>query len=248
MRALLHWLVIGLLILAAPDLTTAPAAVATAAPVAPAAVVSAPAPVEYCAIPDEAIDLIIAFEVGSPETYTRKYQRPIWPGAASGVTIGLGYDLGYHAPNVIAMDWQASPHAVRLATASGITGPLSREHSRALADILIAYDIARQVFDLTSVTEHFRLTRRAFGERAICDAPPAVRGALLSLVFNRGASMQGTKRAEMRAIRDVCLPARDWRCVADNIRAMSRHWIGTDIAAGMQRRRYAEAGLIDRAA
>lgn len=264
MRASVRWMLLCLIALALQACPLPPAAALPEATApATAAVGKAPPPAlpapakpvlqpavyrvssDYCAIPDAAIDLIIAFEVGSPDVYTQKYQRPIWPGAVSGVTVGLGYDLGYHAPNVIALDWQAHPHHVRLVTASGISGPIARQYARRLADITIEYGFARAVFDQTSVTEHFRLTRRAFGDTAVCTAPAGVRGALLSLVFNRGAAMQGKNRAEMRTIRDICLPARDWTCVAQALRDMARIWQGTDIERGMHRRRFAEADLIE---
>ena len=194
-------------------------------------------------IPQRAVDLIVAFEVGSPEVYHAKYRQPIWPGAASGVTVGIGYDLGHTAPRVIALDWHASPHAVRLASAAGTTGPLARELARRMADIAIEYGYAREVFDQTSVIEHYRVARRIFGGDAFDALPPNAQGALVSMVFNRGGAMAGERRAEMRAIRDTCVPAGDVHCIATQLRAMVRVWRGSDIEAGMRRRRHAEAAL-----
>lgn len=203
-----------------------------------------------CGVPDEAIELIVSFEVGSPERYTAKYQRPIWPGLHSGVTVGVGYDLGYRKPEIIAIDWEAHPHHTRLVTAAGITGVIARDHARRLADVSVAWGLAREVFDQTLVIEYLRIARRAFGDRAFCAASPRVRGALLSLVFNRGGSMAGEGRREMRHIRDVCLAAtRDaGHCVANQLRAMVRIWRGKDIERGMANRRGAEAAMAERAA
>lgn len=141
------------------------------------------------------------------------------------------------------MDWEAHPHAVRLASASGTTGPLARELARKLADITIEYGYARHVFDQTSVVEHWRVARRVFGQAHFDALPAPAQGALVSVVFNRGGSMAGERRREMRAIRDDCLPRSDTHCVATQLRAMTRIWTGTDIEAGMRRRRYAEAEL-----
>src|SRR5258708_33323102 len=58
-------------------------------------------------ISDRAIQLIIAFEVTSEAVYNRLYQRPTWPKGKSGVTIGIGYDLGYPAPAQIGPVWTA---------------------------------------------------------------------------------------------------------------------------------------------
>lgn len=192
---------------------------------------------------ERAVDLIIAFEVGSPQTYQRKYQRPIWPGHHSGVTVGIGYDLGYQHASIIATDWSTHPHAVRLATAAGITGPLARDEARKLADISIEYSMARRVFDQTSVVIHHRIARRVFRPQHFDALPCNARGALVSLVFNRGGSMAGNARSEMRHIRDVCLPAVDVQCIATQIRAMERIWVGSRIERGMRNRRYAEAAL-----
>lgn len=205
-----------------------------------------PAPFAGPLIPERAVDLIVSFEVGSPETYERKYRHPVWPGAASGVTIGIGYDLGHRTASVIALDWEAHPHAVRLSTASGVTGPVARELARRLADLSVDWRMAREVFDQTSVVEHYRIARRVFGAPFEA-AHPNVQGALTSLVFNRGGSMAGEARREMRAIRDVCLPAQDRGCVARELRAMVRLWKDSAIERGMQRRRYAEADLAEAA-
>lgn len=223
-------------------LTAAAVAVVDALPLpAPPMLATPPEP---CAN-DRAVDLIIAFEVGSPETYTRKYTRPIWPGAASGATWGLGYDGGHRTARVIAIDWHAHPHHVRLQSAAGITGPLARNVARQLADVSIDYGLAREVFDQTSLVEHCRITRRVFRAEHFDAAHPNTQGALISVVFNRGGSMTGAGRVEMRAIRDHCLPRRDAACTAQQLRAMVRIWIGSDIEAGMRRRRFAEATLAE---
>ena len=57
-------------------------------------------------ISDFGVDLIVHFEVGGRAYYTKAYSRPIHPGnAASGVTIGIGYDLRFSSRSQIASDW-----------------------------------------------------------------------------------------------------------------------------------------------
>ncbi|MFS6835636.1 hypothetical protein, partial [Staphylococcus aureus] len=73
--------------------------------------------------------LIYEFEVGGGEKYYDRYlTHPEWPGAASGVTVGVGYDLGYNSASVITKDWYAlgTTTANRLSTASEITGTRAR--------------------------------------------------------------------------------------------------------------------------
>lgn len=196
-------------------------------------------------IPERAIDLIIAFEVGSPETYTAKYQGPIYPGGASGPTVGVGYDLGHAMSSVILRDWERSPHAVRMATAAGVFGPkLSPAWVKRHADIAIEWGLARQVFDQTNLLAHCRIAERAFG-KGLNKLAPACKGAVVSVVFNRGGSMKGDSRREMRTIRDVCLVTGDESCVADQIRSMARINKGTSIERGITRRRNQEAALCE---
>jgi GH24 family phage-related lysozyme (muramidase) len=72
---------------------------------------------------------------------------------------------------------------------------------------------------------------------------PNAQAALVSLVFNRGNSLVGERRSEMRAIRDAVARS-DHREIARQLRAMVRLWRGTDIERGMTRRRNAEAALV----
>lgn len=198
-----------------------------------------------CAVPvaDEAITLIVDFEVGGQARYVRLYQRPIWPGAASGVTVGIGYDLGHQRASTILQDWHEHAERERLAGMAGIIGEAARVARAGVADILVPWDHAIGVFRDASLIEYCRRARLAFGAAAFDAAPAQVQGALVSVVYNRGASMIGPARVEMRVIRDVCLPADDAECVATQIRAMTRLWRGSSIEAGMERRREAEATL-----
>lgn len=49
-------------------------------------------------LPVRAVAFIGREEVGSRELYDRMVCRPAWPGGPSGVTIGVGYDLGQQNP------------------------------------------------------------------------------------------------------------------------------------------------------
>ncbi len=54
----------------------------------------------------KAIEMIIKHEVGGRDVYNRRYQKPIWAGGDSGVTIGLGYDVGYVTEKQFFSDWE----------------------------------------------------------------------------------------------------------------------------------------------
>lgn len=190
----------------------------------------------------EAIELVIGFEISSPAYYNRYLIRPMWPGAESGVTIGVGYDLGHQVPPVIRRDWQGHPHTDELEQASGVKGQAARSLASGMKHIETTLRLASDVFEQSTVPRYWQSAVRAFP--GIYGLRPCAQGALFSLVYNRGSAMAGSTRQEMRAIRDECVPMRDHQCIADQIRRMERLWIGTTIENGMRRRRHAEADLV----
>lgn len=184
-------------------------------------------------------DLIIEFEVGGRSGYKN---RPEWPGGASGVTVGIGYDLGYFSPTVIKQDWYNLPERDRLAGVSGITGRRAQSRLEQVHDIIVVWGTAIEVFEDVDITRTFGQCQRAFP--GFDELRPNAQAALVSLVFNRGNSLNGPNRSEMRAIRyDV--PRKDYEDMAAQERKMIRVWSGMSIEKGMVRRRYAEAKLIE---
>lgn len=207
----------------------------------------AASPAQVSIISPAAVALIVRWEVGSQALYTRRYESPIWPGGASGVTWGVGYDGGHQTRQQIGVDWSALEAASRLQATAGITGPAAQPVVRDLRDVRVPFGLASDVFGVASLPRYHSSARRAFGADGFDALPADARGALVSLVYNRGASMTGPARAEMRAIRDVCLPGTDVHCIARQIRQMCRLWRGTNLEAGLCGRREDEAGLTERA-
>lgn len=194
-----------------------------------------------------AVALIVRWEVGSPSLYARRYESPIWPGGASGVTWGIGYDGGHQTRQQIGLDWSAHDEASRLQATAGITGVAARPVVAQLRDVRVSFDLATDVFGAASLPRYHASARRAFGPDGFDVLPADAQGALVSLVYNRGASMIGPARTEMRSIRDVCIPGSDVHCIAGQIRLMCRLWRGTNLEAGLCGRREEEAGLAERA-
>jgi GH24 family phage-related lysozyme (muramidase) len=189
------------------------------------------------------VQLIVRHEITSDAYYRRALARPIWPGADSGVTIGIGYDLGYLDRLRFETDWSQHLHRdslTRLGAVCGLKGPAARERLATVADITISLVWARAVFAQTTLPRYARQTRQAFpgAESLYAD----VQTALVSLVYNRGASMQGPTRREMRDIRNQVSNA-DLAAIADSISAMKRLWEGRNLA-GLLRRRDEEAALV----
>lgn len=196
----------------------------------------------------EGVELLARFEVGGKSAYNRLYYRPICPAClstASGVTIGIGYDLRHNSPQQILLDWRAHPQRFYLPQASGIGGERAIALSKSMRNVSTSWDLALEVLQESTLPRYAEIARRSFGP-GFDRASQPVRDALISVVYNRGGSTVGPARREFRAIRDRCLPNDRPSCTAGEIRAMTRLWVGTKIEGGMTRRRYAEAAHAER--
>lgn len=190
--------------------------------------------------------LVYDHETGGGRAYYDRFlSRISWPGGASGATAGIGYDLAYSSPRVIAQDWRALPSAdvARMAEASGRTGEAGRAAAKRLADILVPWGYAESVFDSVTVARYWQLAERIFP--GFADLHPDAQGALWSLVYNRGSSMAGPGRVEMREIARLT-PSKDYARIAAQIRSMKRLWRGQGLD-GLIARREAEARLVEQA-
>lgn len=194
-------------------------------------------------ISQQAIDLIVNFEVTSKNYYIGHYQRPTYPGESSGVTIGIGVDLAFEDSDIIRQDWQRiqEPYISKLADSSGMRGNVAKNRVKQIQDVLVSWDIANEEFKNIELTRYYQECIRAFPgcENLRLNAF----GGLISLGFNRGFSMAGPSRKEMREIRDL-VPLKDYVGIAAQIRQMKRLWRGTSIEDGMNNRRDAEAELV----
>lgn len=193
-----------------------------------------------------AVALIVSFEVVSPAYYVKRLTGIICPGGASGPTGGIGYDFGHQTESRIESDWEMRADRDRLATASGQTGPARCRDSRnTLSDVRIPLQQASGVFEGAMLPAYQGAARRAYGGDLFDALPDRARGAMVSEHFNRGGPAPGSRGTEQRFIRDVCIPRGDVGCIAAQLRAMCRIWKGTNLEAGLCRRRDAEARLAE---
>lgn len=194
-------------------------------------------------ISKEAIELIIEFEVGGVSYYNSVLSKPTDPGGASGVTIGIGYDLGYNTPAQIHRDWGdlLEPSILeRLVAVAGMKGEsVNPGLISSLSDIRISYEAAATVFQRNTLPRFAKLAQGAFP--LMEKLHPHSQGALVSLVFNRGSSLSGDRRLEMRQIRQAILDGQPEK-VPQYFRDMKRLWEGKGLP-GLLRRREAEAAL-----
>lgn len=193
-----------------------------------------------------AIDLIVMEEVSSEAAYQKLYQHPEWPGGASGVTIGIGYDCGYSTPTVIAGDWsdKLPPAMVKaLEDVAGIHGSPASSHAHALRGIVtVPWEAAMAVFQQRDMPKWEAIVAHALPNTD--QLPPDSFGALVSLAYNRGPSFQapGDRYTEMRGIRAL-MGAKQFDRIPDEFRSMKRLWPNM---VGLRNRRDHEATLFQK--
>lgn len=192
----------------------------------------------------KALDKLIEFEVSSQAIYEKKYVRPIWPGGESGVTIGIGYDLGYNSKTTIDNDWRGripDEMVEVLKTAAGVKGNAAAAKTAEIKNqVLVPFPSAREVFYIHTLPRYASDTRGIYP--GIQNLPADAQGAILSLVYNRGTKLDGDKRREMKAICDL-VKSKNLGGIADQFLAMKRLW-DKDKLPGLHARRDDEAKLV----
>jgi GH24 family phage-related lysozyme (muramidase) len=186
--------------------------------------------------------LIIDFEVGGRSGYNPHPELPDL--RLSGVTIAVGYDLHQNSRATILNDFStlSAPAPTRLAETQPFYGKTAVEPWHKVRDIVVPWMAAYEVFTKVDIAREWARARRAMP--GFDDLRPNAQAAIISLTFNRGTSMAGDNRREMRRIRDL-VPTKDYAGMAAEFRKMVRVWNGTSIYSGMKRRRLAEATLME---
>jgi hypothetical protein len=194
-------------------------------------------------ISDRAFDLIVMLEVTSQAAYERSYFRPTWPEGASGVTIGIGYDVGYVSKSLLLADWQgAIPDAMitALERAVGVTGADADQLAQELrASVDVPWMAAISVHRSKVIPKWVALTEKALPNTSALSADSL--GALVSLTYNRGASFgsPGPRYEEMRAIKSD-MASKTFPDIPTQFRSMKRLW---PTVKGLRIRRDLEAQL-----
>ena len=199
----------------------------------------------------KSIDAIIAFEVTSPEYYDKHYQNPTWPGGDSGVTVGIGYDLGQNQRETIVMDWTGNVNlnfVSLMANLSGVTGEAAKLKLTGLVkNIVVPYSSAYNVFVNNTLPRYCKESLRTYP--GLDKLNPDTQGAIVSLVYNRGTSFgvpnkpSWDARQEMRELAPL-IEAGDYQGIAATITKMCRLWVGKEDMAGLIDRRKEEAKMV----
>lgn len=192
----------------------------------------------------KAIDLIIQFEIGGREYYTRALQKPTWPGGDSGCTVGFGYDLGYNTEKQFMKDWSPSLNLNFINALRPLCG-LKGEKAKLMIkgevlNVRVPYNVAYDVFISSSLPRFYKLTLGIYPEMIHLNED--TQGALVSMVFNRGTKLDGERRKEMKAIVKL-VKDKDYEGIAEEIEKSKRLWEHRGLD-GLVLRREAEADLI----
>jgi hypothetical protein len=189
------------------------------------------------------LEEIVKFEVSSKPFYEKKLQRPVWPGGESGVTIGIGYDLGMTSRAQIHADWDGEIDDADLAAllvAQGITGEPAKKLAHSLSAVSIPYDVACGVFYRKTMPRYARSTRSTYP--GVEKLPADAQGMLLSLIYNRGSKLTGPARTEMAALVPLVKRGADeLDAMAAQFESMVRLW---PTLPGLQKRRRREAEVL----
>jgi GH24 family phage-related lysozyme (muramidase) len=198
-----------------------------------------------------AVTTIIDLEVSGEDAYTAHYQGPEVPGSYSGVTIGIGYDIGQITPQYFKDDWQGLiPDDVieRLSEACGKTKQSAKEVMQSLLDVKIPWQVANEQFLNRTLPLYVADTEAVF--KNTNKLHPDSLGALVSLIYNRGTSFSTTNangedtRPEMRNIRDLMAEMK-FSEIPEQFRAMKWVWDKDhgNYSRGLLDRRDTEADL-----
>ena len=191
------------------------------------------------------IEEIIREEDGSQFYYQSHYQHPEWPGGASGVTILLGYDLGYATHDKVTADLKGKiPDAMLDACLSvvGIKGIAAHDAMlRIRSQINLPWSVALDVFLHTDMPQWIATARKTLPNTELLS--PDCLGTIISLIYNRGASfgMAGDRYREMRAIK-ADMGTKNFADIPYQLRSMARLWPSTN---GVHARRFREAALFE---
>jgi GH24 family phage-related lysozyme (muramidase) len=192
----------------------------------------------------KSIDFIIQQEIGGRAYYDKVLQRPSWPGGESGITIGIGYDLGYRNTQQFVKDWGLNLTIEQiniLKPVVSLKGSKAKEKLKGdILNVKVPYNMAYDIFVKNDVPRYFTMAKKIYP--LLEQLNEDTQGSLVSMVFNRGTSLVGDTRTEMRAIVDL-VANKDYEGIAEEIEKSKRLWEHKGLD-GLVIRREAEADMI----
>jgi hypothetical protein len=209
-------------------------------------------PEPYPQLDTDGLAFIALEETGGLSYYEQYTRWPQFPGEASGITIGVGYDLRWNSAGDFLSLWSEHlPQIMLSELLKDIGKPGSTERTRMLRQlgIEVPFKKAWPVFIKKTIPRFYNETLAIYP--SLEHLPGLCRCALVSIVYNRGNSLEGDRRREMRAIRAILAAADNEHPdrtkmksilfgVEDQIISMKRLWVPS---SGLVKRRQEEANL-----
>lgn len=187
---------------------------------------------------------VINFETGGEQYYNKVLKRASWPGGASGVTIGIGADLGYLSRKEFDdyfAKYFTDEENSRLRSVIGLKGQSAKSALSKVRNIQLSWDDAKEIFVDWTLPKFWKLTNGLWpGIDQLCENAQI---ALTSIVFNRGSATKGSSRKEMVNIKPLVLK-KDTSGIAKEIKSMKRLWYGKGLD-GLLKRRDIEAKMVE---
>jgi hypothetical protein len=159
--------------------------------------------------------------------------HPYWPGGESGITIGVGWDLGQHSKSELFRAWAGLDRATlrQLEEAIQKRGRAAALLVPQLKLIDVPRSISLSVFRSSLEDSYYPMTLRLFP--GVERLPTEVQVALLSVVFNRGVLLgrdpdwskakELDRRWEIRRLRED-VRQRDFLAIYIRLGTMKRLW------------------------
>lgn len=186
---------------------------------------------------------LVKHEISSNAYYKKFLSHPVWPGGHSGITIGIGYDLGYNDERQIRKDWSGKLSEMdleKLVVISGLKGNTAKQALGGVKSVKVSLESAEAVFYESTLPRFAASTLKTYpGANKLY---PDAQAGLLSLIYNRGTSLRGSRRKRMAAIKPL-VTAQDYIGIAEQIRDMKVLWADKNLP-GLLKRRDDEAKLI----
>lgn len=211
-----------------------------------------PQPKPFQLLDTNGVAYIAKEETGGLSYYELVTRWPHYPGHSSGITIGVGYDLRFNSENDFKESWGGhlpNSHIEELLTDIGKKGSKSRTQDLKRMGIEIPFKAAWPVFIELTLPRFYSNTESIYP--SLSRLPDLCRSVLVSIVFNRGNSLSGSRRREMKEIQNILDEADNENLskeqvkqvlngVEDQILSMKRLWAP---GSGLIKRRQAEANL-----
>lgn len=187
---------------------------------------------------------VINFETGGEQYYNKFLKKATYPGGASGVTIGIGADLGYLSREEFDKyfaKYFTEDEAKKLRSVIGLKGQSAKSALSKVKGIELSWNNAKKIFINWTLPKFWKLTNGIWpGMDQLCENAQI---ALTSIVFNRGSSLKGNGRKEMVNIQSL-VKKKDIKGIAKEIKSMKRLWIGKGLD-GLLKRRDIEAKMVE---